>query len=321
MREGGGRGGIGEIIGRHVHSLDGGNGPLGGGGDSLLEGTEIGGQGGLVSHSGGDTSEKGGHLGTGLGESEDVIDEQQHISALVVSEVLGDGEASQTHTGSGSGGLVHLSVHQGGSGVLPGVSDDAVFDHFVVEIVAFSGPFADSGEHGVTSVISGDLVDQFHNKHGLADSGSAEESDLSSSGVGGEKVDNLDAGDQQLGTGTLFNEEGGLSMDGHHLFGGDGALVVDGLANDVHDAAESLGADGHHNGGAGVHDSLSSDETVSSVQGDGPDLGVSQVLGDLEHQSLVGVLHLEGVEDGGQFSFELHVYHGSNDLGNVALGG
>lgn len=59
MRESGGWGWIGEIISWHVDGLDGGNGPLLGGGDSFLEGTEIGGEGWLVTDSGWNTSQKG----------------------------------------------------------------------------------------------------------------------------------------------------------------------------------------------------------------------------------------------------------------------
>ncbi len=60
--EGGGGGGISEIVSRHVDGLDRGDGALLGGGDALLEGTQIGSEGGLVTHSRGDTTEQGRHL-------------------------------------------------------------------------------------------------------------------------------------------------------------------------------------------------------------------------------------------------------------------
>lgn len=40
-------------------------------------------------------------------------------------------------------------------------------------------------------MLLGDVVNQLHDKHSLSDSGTAEKSDLSSSGVGGKKIDNL----------------------------------------------------------------------------------------------------------------------------------
>lgn len=44
-----------------------------------------------------------------MGESENVVDEEQHILSLLVSEVLGDGKTSKGDSGSGSWGLVHLT--------------------------------------------------------------------------------------------------------------------------------------------------------------------------------------------------------------------
>ena len=66
MSEGGGRGGICQVVGGHVDGLHGGDGTLLGGGDALLHAAHVGGQGGLVSDGGGDTTQQGGHLRTGL---------------------------------------------------------------------------------------------------------------------------------------------------------------------------------------------------------------------------------------------------------------
>ena len=49
------------------------------------------------------------YLRTGLGESEDVVNEEQHILAFLVSEVLGNGETGKGDSGSSSWGLVHLT--------------------------------------------------------------------------------------------------------------------------------------------------------------------------------------------------------------------
>jgi hypothetical protein len=68
----------------------------------------------------------------------------------------------------------------------------------VIEVVAFAGALADAGEHRVAAVRLGDVVDQFHDQHGLADAGAAEQADLAALGVGREQVDDLDAGDEDL---------------------------------------------------------------------------------------------------------------------------
>jgi hypothetical protein len=57
-----------------------------------LHSTHIGGEGGLVTDSRRDTAQQGRHLRTSLSEAENVVDEEQHILALEVAEVLGDGQ-------------------------------------------------------------------------------------------------------------------------------------------------------------------------------------------------------------------------------------
>jgi peptide chain release factor 1 len=39
-------------------------------------------------------AEESRHLGSCLGEPEDVVDEEQHVLVLLVAEVLGDGETA-----------------------------------------------------------------------------------------------------------------------------------------------------------------------------------------------------------------------------------
>ena len=329
VSEGGGRGGIGKIIGRDVHGLDGGNGSLGSGGNTLLEPTHVSGEGGLVSDSRGDTSEKSGHLRTGLGEAEDVVNEEKHILALLVTEVLGDGEASEGDAGTGSRGFVHLAVNKGGLGTIRGASglvnlDDASLNHLVVEIVTLTGALSDTGEDGVSSVIHGDVVNELHDNDGLADSGTTEETNLTSLGVGGEKVNNLDTGDENLLGLALLSEGRGGAVEGSELLLAlleDGALLVDGLADHINDAAEGLGADRNLNGGAGVDALLATDEAVGGLHGNGAHGVLSEMLGDLEDEALLTIsdLNLKGVENLGELLVELDVDDGADHLGDLAV--
>src|SRR6202042_662348 len=104
----------------------------------------------------------------GLGEAEDVVDEEQHVLALI-AEMFGDGEAGEADAGAGAGRLVHLAVHQRAFGTFAAaLLVDAGFDELVIEVVTFAGPLADAGEHRITTVGFRDVVDQFLNQHGLA---------------------------------------------------------------------------------------------------------------------------------------------------------
>ena len=90
----------------------------------------------------------------------------------------------------------------------------------------------------------GDVVDQLHDEDGLADSGAAKETDLTTLWVGGDQVDDLDASLENLGRTNSVGKGGGLGVDGGEVLGLDGSTLVNGLANDVDDAAKGGWADG-----------------------------------------------------------------------------
>jgi hypothetical protein len=69
----------------------------------------------------------------------------------------------------------------------------------VIQIVSLAGSFAHTSEDGVTTVSLGDVVDQLHDQDSLADAGTAEETDLSTLGVGGQKIDDLNTVENKIG--------------------------------------------------------------------------------------------------------------------------
>ena len=191
----------------------------------------------------------------------------------------------------------------------------------MVQVVTLSSSLTDTGEDRVTTVGLGDVVDQFLNQDGLTDTGTTEQSNLTTSGVRSQQVDDLDTGLQDFGGGGLVNESGGIGVDGRQLDTLDGASLINGLTDNVHDSTEGLGTDGDGDGRTGVDDLLASDETVGTLHGDASDGVLTQVLGALEDEStafgglLVAFeLDLEGVQDGGQvFSVELNIDDGTDD--------
>ena len=94
--------------------------------------------------------------------------------------------------GAGARRLVHLAVHEGAlRAFAAALLVDAGFDQLVIEVVALAGTLADAGEHGVAAVRLRDVVDQFHDEHGLADAGAAEQADLAALGVGASRSTTL----------------------------------------------------------------------------------------------------------------------------------
>ena len=97
----------------------------------------------LVTDGRGNTTQEGRHLRTGLGETENVVDEEEHVLALLVTEVLRDGKTSEGDTGTSTRGLVHLTEDKSDLGVTLEV-DDAGLNHFVVQIVTLTSTLADT---------------------------------------------------------------------------------------------------------------------------------------------------------------------------------
>ena len=143
------------------------------------------------------------HFRARLGEAEDVVDEEQHVLALV-AEIFRDGEAGERDARARARRLVHLAIDErafrtrGRTIVLVRIDVDLRLDHLVIEIVALARALADAGEDGIAAVRLGDIVDEFHDQHGLADAGAAEEADLAALGIGREQIDDLDAGFENL---------------------------------------------------------------------------------------------------------------------------
>mmetsp|Transcript_41362 Transcript_41362/g.62759 ORF Transcript_41362/g.62759 Transcript_41362/m.62759 type:complete len:460 (-) Transcript_41362:208-1587(-) len=329
MGKGGGGGRIGKIISRHVNSLHRGNGSLGSGGNTLLKPTHVCGECGLVSYSGRNTSKKGRHLGTGLGEAENVVNEEKHILSLLVTEVFGNGKTGKSDTSTGTRGLVHLSVDKSSLGSLGGASglidlNDASLNHLVVEIVTLARALSDSGENGVSSVVHGNVVDELHDNDRLSDSGSAKETNLSSLGVRGEQVHHLDSGDENLLGLSLLGEGGRRPVQRRELLrllvGEDGSLLVHGLTNYVDDTAQGLGAHRHLDGGTAVHALLTADKTVRGLHRNGAHGVLSEMLSHLEDKTLIslGDFHLQRVQNLWEFLIELNIHNGSNHLSHLS---
>ena len=185
---------IGQVVGRDVHGLERRDRALLGGRDALLEHAHFRGERGLVADGARHAPEQRRDFRSGLREPEDVVDEEQHVLALLVAEVLGDGEARERHAQTGARRLVHLAVHQGDlrlAQVL--LVDDARLRHLVVEVVAFARALPDAGEHRHAAVQLGDVVDELHDHDRLADARAAERADLAALEERTDQIDDLDA--------------------------------------------------------------------------------------------------------------------------------
>ena len=212
--EGRGRGGVGEVVGRHVDGLHRGDRALVGRGDPLLQGAHLGRQGRLVAHVRRHPAQEGRDLGAGLAEPEDVVDEQQGVGPGGVAEPFGHRQGREGHPEPGAGGLVHLAEahHRAVDDRLAGAADLGLL-HLQPEVVPLAGPLAHAGEDRVAAVHRRDPRDQLGQDHRLAQPGAAEEADLAAADERGQQVDDLDAGLELLGLGREVVEAGRVAVD------------------------------------------------------------------------------------------------------------
>lgn len=160
-----------------------------------------------------------------------------------------------------------------------------------------------------------DVVNQLLDKHSLADTSTSEETDLATTSVGSQKVDDLDTSLENFGGSRLLNESRRICVNGELLVALDGTTLVNGLANDVHDTTEGTLADGDHDGGTGIDDLLTTDETFGTVHSNGTDRVLTKVGSDFEDETTtVEVNDLESVENRGEvFALELNIDDGTDD--------
>src|SRR3954469_19021401 len=228
-----------EVVRRHVDGLDRRDRALARRRDALLQLAHLRLERRLVTDLRRHASQQRRDLGPRLDEAEDVVDEEEHVGALLVAEVLRHRQARQGHAHTRTRRLVHLAEDE------HRVLDDARLGHLEPEVVALARALAHAAERGQARVLLGDVADQLLDEHGLADARAAEQADLAATRVGREQVDDLDAGDEDRGFGRLVDEGRGRGVDRGEHVRTDRAALVDRLADDVENAAERLRADRH----------------------------------------------------------------------------
>ena len=228
------------------------------------------------------------HFRTCLGEAEDIVDKEQHILALV-AEIFRDRQARQADTRARARRLVHLAIDEGAfralGRALLRILVDARFDHLVIEVVAFARAFADAGEHRIAAMFLGDVVDEFLDQHGLADTGAAEQSDLAAARIGGEQIDDLDARDKHLRFGRLVDEGGGFRVDGRRWSVLIGPASSTGSPMTLMIRPSVASPTGTEIGRTGIGHRLAAHQAFGRVHRNRADRRFAQMLGHFEHEA------------------------------------
>jgi peptide chain release factor 1 len=196
----------------------------------------------------------------------------------------------------------------------------------VPQVVTLSGTLADTAEHRHAAVLLRDVVDELHDEDGLAHTSTTEEANLATTSVGSEEVHDLNAGLEGLNVHVLVDEQGWLSVNRGVRLHDHRAGLVDGLADDVHDAPQGPFAHGHQDWVPRVHHGGATNETVGGVHRDCADATVTRVLSNLDDEvplAIVdrGVRHAKRGVDLGEVTLgKLDIDHRADDLSNASLG-
>ena len=223
---------IGEVVRRHVHGLDRGDGAGVGVGDALLQPRQLGAHRGLIAEARRHLAHQARHLHAGLDEAKDVVDEQQHVAVLVVAEVLGHRQRRVPHAEPAARRLVHLAEDH------HHVRQHAGLLHVAVELLALATALADAAEDADALVVPDHVVDHLGEQHRLADAGAAEEPRLAAALERHQHVDDLDARLEDLGLGGAPRERRRRPMHRAPLDVGQRRSAVDDVAEHVEHARE-----------------------------------------------------------------------------------
>lgn len=162
----------------------------------------------------------------------------------------------------------------------------------MIKIISFSSSFSNSGEDGVPTMGLGHVIDQFLNQDSFSNSGPSEKSDLTTSSIRGEQVDDFNTSNKQFGSRTLFLKAGGISMNRIIFFSFDRSSFINGFSDDVHDTAQGFRSYGDFNRGSKIIHGLASYESVGRIQCNGSHTRVAQMLGHFENKFIVSSFHL-----------------------------
>ncbi len=276
----------------------------------------------MITHGAGHAAQQCRHLATCLGETEDVVHEQQDIfaTAVLVAELLGHGEAREGHAQTGTRRLVHLAEHQRSLRLchsvhvhvvevplaalhslteLLAILDNATLNHLAQQVVTLARALAHTREHRESVVSMSNVVDKFHDEHSLAHTSATEQTNLTALAERLNQVNHLDTGVKNLLRNRQVGECRCRLMDGTSCALLERLQVVNGLTDDVEQTTFHLFAGGHRDGTAQVFHAGAAHQTVGAVHGHAAHRVLADVLLHLEDEGgAVGTHNAQGSVDG-----------------------
>ncbi len=159
---------VGQIVGRYIHRLDGCDSSGVGIGDALLQPRQLRTHRWLITKARRHLAHQSRYFHAGLDETENVIDQQENVSMLVIAEILGHRQRHISHPEPAARRLIHLAVDH------HHILKNASCFHGAVELFAFAAAFSDPAENAHSFLMPDHVVDHLREQHRLANTRAAE---------------------------------------------------------------------------------------------------------------------------------------------------
>ena len=160
----------------------------------------------------------------------------------------------------------------------------------MIKVVTLAGSFAHTGKNRIAAVSFGNIVNQFHNQHGLANARTAEQTDFTALNIRFQQVNNFNAGRQNLCFGRLVNKRRRRTVNRIIGTGLNITAAVNRFADNIDNAPEHSRPDRNFNRPAGIDNFLTAHQTVRRIHGNRPYDVFAQVLRNLQYQRLTVII-------------------------------
>ena len=223
---------------------------------------------------------------------------------LHIAEVLRHGQSGQAHSHSGPGRLVHLAKDQ------RGLFQHPAFAHLGPQVVALAGALSHAGKDGIAAMLGGYIGDQLLDKHCFAYARAAKKADFTALGVGGQQVNDLDAGLQDLHHGALVGKAGRVAVDAPLLPLRQRLDAINNLTSHIKEPPQGTVAHRHLDAAAFSGDLHLAAQPLTGGKHDAAHDVAAHMLGHLHHALLLAVLHRQRILDEGQLALgEQDIHH------------
>ncbi len=190
----------------------------------------------------------------------------------------------------------------------------------MIQVISLTGTLSNTGKNRISTVLCGNVTDQFLNQNRLANSRTAKQTDLAALLIWAQKVYHLDTGLQNLCLCGLLLKSRRLPVNRKICVYFRLLFIVNRLTQNIEDTSQCLLAHRDGNRRPGCHGLHTANQAIGTAHGDTTNRIITQMLGYLGHQGTAFLpVNPDRFIDLRQLSLaELNIQNGTDDLCDLA---